>query len=316
MNKKVFASAFIAGAVYAGIGLLTFYEVTGRNARIPKYAIDSFNKKHPMPGSEPKTDDDRVEWFRDFESKLEAYEITGTLGKPIRGYLIPADEPSDKIIVCSHGYRSSKGEFRFVSKFLHEQGYNVFIVDHQAAGKSEGKFITFGAYESQDLILWLNFINEKFGKDIKIALYGISMGSASVMLTSNNKNLPENVKLIVADCGYTSVTDEFSFNLKSMMVPDKPLIFIANQFSKTLGKWDFNKVSPLECVKQSKVPILFIHGEDDDFVPTHMVGKLYNSCSAEKDLLIVPGAGHACSYQKNSEIYEEKLKEFFAKYFN
>lgn len=316
MNKKVFTSAFVAGALYAGIGLLTFYEVTGRNAHITKFFIDSFNKKHPMPSDEPKKEDTTADWLRDFDSKLEQYEITGTLGKPIRGYLIPADEPSDKIIVCSHGYRSSKGEFRLVSKFLHEQGYNVFLVDHQAAGKSEGKFITFGAYESQDLILWLDFINEKFGKDIKIALYGISMGSASVMLTSNNENLPDNVKLIIADCGYTSVKDEFSFNLKSAMVPDKPLIFIANQFSKSIGKWDFNDVSPLESVKHSKVPILFIHGEDDDFVPTHMVGKLYNACSTEKDLLIVSGAGHACSYEKNSEIYEEKLKEFFAKYFN
>lgn len=313
MNKKLLGSVLAAGAIYAGIGFLAFYEVTGRKANLSKIAINSFNKKHPMPGSEPKKVDERAEWFSNFE--FEEYIITGTKGTPLRGYYIPAEQPSDKLILCSHGYRSSKGEFRNIAKFLHDGGYNVFLVDHQSSGKSEGDFITFGAYESKDLLLWVKFILDKFGKDIKIALYGISMGSASVMLTSNSDDLPENVKLIIADCGYTSVNEEFAYNLKSMMIPDKPVLFIANQFSKAVGKWDFNKVSPLESVKESKVPILFIHGEDDDFVPTEMVCRLYNACGNKKDLLTVPGAGHACSYEKNSEMYEEKLKEFFAEYF-
>ena len=312
MGKKLLAAAIAAGATYAGISFLTFYEVTKKNARIPGYATKIFNKKHGI-GGEGKPDE-RVEWFR--AQDRDTFEIVNSRGQNIRAYLIPADEPSDKFIVCSHGYRNrGQGEFRFVGKFLHDSGYNVFFVDHQAAGESEGNYISFGHYESEDLLQWVNFIVDKFAKDVKIALYGISMGSATVMLMSNNENLPENVKHIVADCGYTSVNDEFNFTLDTFGVPGKPLIFMANQFSKVIGKWDFDKVNPIDAVKDAKVPMLFIHGENDDFVPSFMGCKLYNACGNEKDYLTVPGAGHAQSYQTNSELYEAKMTDFFGKYF-
>jgi len=313
MKKKLLTAAVATGAAYAGLGFLAFYEVTGRKARLPKYATAAFDKKHADPNA-PKTPDERVEWFR--ANEREKFEIINSRGKKLCGFLMTPEKPSDKYILCAHGYRScGQGEFRFIGKFLLEQGYNVFFVDHQASGSSEGDYITFGKYESIDLLQWINFLVDKFGKDIKIALYGISMGSGTVTLLSNNENLPENVKCIVADCGYTSVNELFGFILNGGYIPDKPLMFIANQFTKLIGKWDFDKLRPIDSVKEAKVPMLFIHGENDDFVPTYMGGVLYNACTSEKDYLSVPGAGHAESYQKNSEMYEEKMKEFFGKYF-
>ncbi|MCQ2483888.1 MAG: alpha/beta hydrolase [Clostridia bacterium] len=313
MGKKLFTAAAAAGALYAGIGFLCFYEVTGRGANIPKYATKIFNKKHGI-GDKPGKPDERVEWFR--SQNFEELNISGSRGQNLRGYFLPADEPSDKYMICSHGYRNrGKGEFRFVGKFLHDQGINVIYIDHQASGDSDGKFISFGHYESADLMEWIDYTVDRFGADIQLALYGISMGSATVMLVSNNDELPENLKFIIADCGYTSVNDEFSHTLKTFGVPDKPILFVANQFSKILGEWDFDKVNPIDCVKEAKVPMLFIHGEADDFVPTFMGCRLYNACSAEKDYLCVPNAAHAQSYQTNSELYEGKLKEFFTKYF-
>lgn len=314
MNKKSLAAGMVAGAAaYAGIGMLAFYEVTGRNAGIMKKIQKAYDKAHVRTSPERKDIDECVEWFR--TNDREEFVRTNSRKQELHAFYMPADEPSDKFVICSHGYRSrGQGEFRFVGKFLHDEGYNVFCVDHQAAGDSDGKYISFGKYESEDLLDWVYFLIERFGTDIQIILYGISMGSASVMLLSNNENLPKNVKFILADCGYTSVEDEFAFNLESMGLPAKPVINAANIFNKLIGKWDFYEVNPIDSVKEARVPMLFVHGEDDDFVPTYMGCKLYNACPTEKDYLSVPEAGHSESYQKGKELYEAKFREFAARF--
>lgn len=313
MGKKLLTAAVAAGALYAGLGFFSFYEVTGKKAKLPKYATDAFNKKHGI-GENPKKPNERVEWFR--SQDFEKLSISGSRGHKLSGLFLPADKPSDKYIICSHGYRNrGRGEFRFVGKFLHDQGINLILIDHQASGESEGEFISFGHHESADLMEWIDYAIDRFGDDIQMALYGISMGSATVMLASNNKELPDNVKFIIADCGFTTVNELFSHILKTFYIPDKPLLFAANQFSKVLGEWDFNNVKPIDSVREARVPMLFIHGADDDFVPAFMGCNLYNACTAEKDYLSVPKAGHAQSYQTDSELYESKLKEFFKKYF-
>ena len=314
MNKKAFAAGLAAGAaVYAGIGMLVSYELTAKDAKLPKYVIGGFNKVHNIPSEEKK--DDRVEWFR--ANPREEFTRVNDRGQTLHAFYMPTDKPSDKYIICAHGYRScGQGEFRFAGKFFHDNGYNVIFVDHQAAGVSDGKFISFGKYESKDFVDWINYFVDKFGKDIQIALYGISMGSATVMMSSCKAQLPENVKFIVADCGYTSVEELFTIALKSIAhIPAaKPIMLPVDFFSGILGKWKFNEAMPIEAVKGAKAPILFIHGEDDPLVPPFMCDKLYGACCTEKDILFVPDAGHAESYQKNSAMYEEKFLEFAAKY--
>lgn len=314
MNKKAFAVGLAAGAAaaYAGIGLLVSYEVTAKDAKLPRYVINGFNKAHGVPSEEKK--DERVEWFR--ANPREEFTRVNDRGQTLHAFYMPTDKPSDKYIICAHGYRScGQGEFRFAGKFFHDNGYNVIFVDHQAAGVSDGKYISFGKYESKDFVDWINYFVDKFGKDIQIALYGISMGSATVMMSSNKAQLPRNVKFIVADCGYTSVDELFTIALKTIAhIPAKPLMLSADVFCNLLGKWKFDEAAPIECVKGSKVPILFVHGEDDPLVPTFMCDKLYGACGNEKDILIVPDAGHAESYQTGSELYEEKFLEFAAKY--
>lgn len=312
MIKKLAAVTAAAGAAYAGLGYFVFYEALARNARLPKYATQMFDKKHGNAG--PAKPDERVDWF--YNQKLEEFNISSTRGQKLCGWFLPADKPSDKFMVCAHGYRScGKGEFRFIAKFLHEQGINLLLVDHQALGESEGKYIAFGCHEAPDLMEWIEFLINKFGADIQISLYGISMGSATVMMLSNHRELPENVKFIIADCGYTTAEELFEHIISGLMIPPKPILFSANWFCRLLGEWDIRKSNPIDCVKEAKVPMLFIHGEDDDFVPTFMGGQLYNACTSEKDYICIPGAGHAESYQKNSEPYEAKLLEYFAKYY-
>ena len=128
------------------------------------------------------------------------------------------------------------------------------------------------------------------------------------MMMSGNPDLPKNVKFTVADCGYTSPWAEFDYQLKNAHVPTSPLLDGANFFNKHIAKYDFKKVDAVESVSHAQVPMLFIHGTKDDFVPTYMVHELYDACSTDKDLLLVEGAGHAESYPTDSAAYEAKVK--------
>ncbi len=312
MKKKSSFLLKAIGAVSAGTigaGYLLFNEIMNRDAVIVNKVSDLMSKKAP-----DSTADQRKIWFD--SQTFENYELINDRGHKLKGYFLPAETSSNVFVFLSHGYRSGGlGEFELMTKFYHDKGYNILIVDHQAHGESEGKYIGFGYHEHFDSLKWLDFLIDKFGKDIQIILHGISMGCATVTMMSGSDSLPENVKFTVADCGYTSAYDEFSHNAKSFHMPARPVLDIANFFNKKISGYDFKDANPLKSVESAKVPMLFIHGGKDDFVPTEMVYKLYDACNSEhKDLLIVDGAEHAQSYITDSESYEAKINEFAEKF--
>lgn len=316
MSGKLLKTVFGAASAFAGISYLTFYEVMGRDAKGMDFASKIFNKK--SEGNGPKLPDektdDRIIWFK--QQKFEEYKLLNSRNQTLRGYLLKADKPSNVYVFCSHGYRcNGKREFRFMSKYYHDKGYNLFYVDHQSAGLSEGKYIGFGYYEYQDAIAWLNFLNMNFGNDIQIILHGVSMGSATVMMMSGADSLPQNVKFTVADCGYTSAWCQFEHNIEFLGKAEYALLYGADFFNKLISGYHFKDADPLSAVKKAKVPMLFVHGTADDFVPTFMGKELYDACTAEyKDILLVEGAGHAQSYMVDSDAYNMKLDEFTTKY--
>lgn len=302
-----------AGAVGA-LGYAFFYQVMHRDASLQQ-KLAKFVTKQPEVIETP-AEDARTVWFN--KQALDDFEIINARGFKLKGYLLPSEKPSKVFVFCSHGYRNcGTGEFHCMAKFYHDKGWNVFLVDHQAAGTSEGKYIGFGYHEYRDCLQWLDFLKVHFGNDIQIVLHGVSMGSATVMLMSGSGRLPENVKFIVADCGYTSAYDQFVHNAKGMHIPAFPLIHSANFFNRLISGYDFKDANPLEAVRRATVPMIFIHGANDDFVPTHMVNELYNACSSEnKELLIVEGAAHAESYPTDSASYENIINCFAEKFIN
>lgn len=315
MKKKssfLLKTAGITAGVLGALGFTAFHEIMHRDASLPEKMSKIINKQ-PEP-AEPVPMDERAVWFHN--QVLEEFEIINARGFKLRGYLLPAEKTSKTYVFCSHGYRScGTGEFQCMAKFYHDKGWNVFLVDHQAAGMSEGKYIGFGYHEYRDCLQWLDFMNVHFGDDIRIVLHGVSMGSATVMLMSGSGRLPANVKFVVADCGYTSAYDQFVHNAKGMHVPAFPVVNAANLFNRLFSGFDFRDASPIDAVKKITVPIIFIHGGKDDFVPTHMVNELYNACTSEnKELLIVDGAAHAESYPTDSESYEALINSFAEKY--
>ena len=231
----------------------------------------------------------------------------------------PVDQQQDNTInhdwvIVAHGYRSKPSWVASIGMhFYKEKGYNVLIPSMRATEESEGKYIGMGWLDKDDIIGWINKIIEK-DKDAKIILHGSSMGAATVLMASG-ENLPSNVKAIIADSSYTSVWDIFKSELKARFnLPPFPLMQMFRVIAKIQAKYDIKEASVINQVKKSKVPILLIHGDADDFVPVIMETQIYESLPGEKDQLIIHGAGHTQSRYREPEAYYKKVFEFVDKY--
>ena len=215
------------------------------------------------------------------------------------------------IEIMFHGYRGS-GE-RDLSTGIRRAkacGRNVLIVDQRSHGKSEGHTISFGIKERYDCISWINFVIQEFGNDVEIILTGISMGAATVMMASN-LDLPSNVKGILADCGYDSPRNIIKKYIKDMKLPSNLFIHFVKLGALIFGHFNIDKASPIESVKNAKVPIIFIHGETDTFVPCYMSKILYDNCTSRKKLTIIKDAEHGISYLIDPNTYVNALEDFF-----
>ncbi len=311
---KTIPAAIIGGtAIFAGASFMAHKALLDREFDTPQALKDVFYKRSKKPTL--READEREIWFNNQDFK--EYVIENAAGKKIKGYFLPSDTPSDIYVLCCPGYKAgAKKEFRFISKFYHDAGINLFLIDHQAAGESEGKYISFGVKEYPDALQWLHFINTTFGSDIKIILHGVSMGAATVNLMCGDASLPDNVIFAVSDCSFTSPYELFKHSLKNAHWPVYPLltgIDITNRLTQGFSFEDCP--TPIEAVKYSHTPTLFIHGKRDNFVPWHMSEELYKSSSAEdKELYMIDNASHCACYLKEPEEYTKRILSFIEKY--
>lgn len=254
----------------------------------------------------------RREWLE--QQKLEDVFVTSDDGLKLHGTVLRS-KTNKNCVICFHGY-TSKGlnDYGSISKFYNEQDFNVIMVDERAHGDSEGKYIGFGVLDRYDALKWIDFAIKLFGKDVNIFLHGDSMGATTVLLTSALK-LPKNVKAIIADCGFTSAYDVFSHILKrDYHIPKFPIMKVTEWMTRRKAGYGYNDASTLDAVASTNIPILFIHGDKDDFVPTWMSEKNYEACNSEKQLLIVKNADHAESYYTDTEAFENAVKSMIEKY--
>ena len=212
--------------------------------------------------------------------------------------------------ILFHGYRgNSERDLSAGVERCFRLGRNAMVVDHRASGRSEGKTITFGILERKDCLAWANFAVRRFGKDVKIILTGISMGAATVMMAAGEA-LPENVVCVLADCGYSSPKEIIQKVMRDLKLPVRLFYPFVKWGARLFGGFDLEEVSAMESVKRAKVPIIFIHGEADGFVPCDMSRSLYESCVSPKKIMTVPEAGHGIAYLKDGEAYLRALREF------
>ena len=312
MNKKkkiILTISILLLVVILGVGGLVanyFYNL----------ALNPFTSKDMIFGDD---DDDTsleveadVNWLIKDSNYIDTY-ITSSDNLKLHAYEVKNENKTDKWAIVVHGYTSEGKLLSSKAKHLYNMGYNVLVPDLRSHGTSEGNYIGMGWHDRLDIIDWINYIVKNNPKS-EIALHGTSMGSATVLMVSGEK-LPSNVKAIVADCGYTSVYDEFSYQLKQLFnLPAFPIMNFSDVVTHIRAGYCLNDASAINQVKKSTTPILYIHGDKDDFVPYYMMDELYNATNSEKEKLTIEGGEHANSDLVNPKLYWSTVNSFLEKY--
>ena len=231
-------------------------------------------------------------------------------GLKLHGTYFPGNGGT-KAVICFHGY-TSKGlnDYGSLSYYYLNHGFRMLLIDERAHGDSEGTYIGFGTMDRLDGLEWVRWMIEKTGDDAQILLHGNSMGGATVCMMGG-MDLPRQVKGIVSDCAFTSARDVFTHVLHSMYhLPGLPMIQIGDRVNRKKAGYGLDECNAAREVRKAKVPFLFIHGDEDIFVPCWMCEEIYKNCASPKTKLIVKGAGHGESYYKDTKAYEEALDVF------
>lgn len=311
---------FTIGAILFGAGIFLSHHLTKTMLKIAIEREGAQRLNHAptlqkrISGYLPK-EDFRAAIHR-AESKLRALplqriEIKAKDGTALVGHWYPC-EKQERIIIAMHGWRSDWAhDFGMIAPFLNQNHCSVLYAEQRGQGESGGDYMGFGLTERLDCLSWIQWVNNQIGR-APLYLAGISMGAATVLMAAG-LGLPDNVKGIIADCGFTSphaiwkhiAENHFhlSFRLRGP---------IADHFCKKALKIGANAYSTRDALLKSTTPILLIHGKEDHFVPLEMTLENYHTCTAPKRLLIIPGADHGMSYYSATERYQKKVLEFFA----
>ncbi len=262
-----------------------------------------------------KTQENYKKHLQDEEELLkfphEEISITSVDNLKLVGINFPAENAKGTLILL-HGYHSDPlREYASLAKFYYEAGYNVILPYHRTHGKSEGKYITFGVKERYDLRDWVFKANSLYGSENPLYLQGISMGCATTLMTLGF-DLPKNVLGAIADCGFTTPSEIIWKVLKKdRKIPTAPLIFkLGNKMANMFADFDFDDYSTLTALKHNSIPVLFIHGTADDFVPIEMTIANFQFCRAKKDLYLVEGCPHAIANLVDEEKYHKRVIDF------
>ncbi|MDW0116690.1 alpha/beta hydrolase [Sporosarcina thermotolerans] len=257
---------------------------------------------------------DWLKWVK--AQKFETLHLTSRDGLQLTGYYLPASKPTNKLVVLTHGYLGHAKQMGLFGQFYHnELDYNIFMPDARGHGKSEGNYYGFGWHDRLDVIDWTNLLVQKLGPKTEIAYHGLSMGAATVLMASGEKEIPRQVKAIVADSPYQSVYQLFTYQMNRMFhLPAFPLLDGTSALTKIRAGYSFREASALKEVKKASVPIFYIHGMSDSFVPTEMAEELYEETSSDAEIFLVPNANHGEAYALSGETYKVKVHHFLDRY--
>lgn len=266
-----------------------------------------------------------VEWTDSLlqSGRMGDLYIENKEGTRLHAYTIPAEVPTGNTAVLVHGYTDNAVSMLHIAHLYNKVlGFNVLMPDLYAHGLSEGEAIRMGWKDRLNVLQWAQEAEELFGGDkpVKMVIHGVSMGGATTLMAAGEigydfYQLPY-VKAIVADCAYTTVWDEFAHQLKEQFsLPAFPLLHIANALCKWEYGWDFKQASAIEGISNTILPVMLIHGTDDNYVPTRMLYQLEKNCLLESERYLVNGAGHAKAYETNPEKYTERVESFINKHF-
>ena len=310
--KNILKTGIAAGAATFGVGALVYEGAL--NTTLLQIFKKVFNKEAPEQTALYASDyyTGAVKWFT--ENKGGDRVIHDEKAGNAHAYVFYADKPTNKWAVLPHGYSSSPEGTSVFAREYHNMGFNLVAVSMRGFANDEANYCSMGWHDKDIVMAWINWIVLQ-DPDAEILIHGYSMGAATTMLVTGERDLPKNVKCAVSDCGFTTVYEQYQYVLKhNASIPAFPLLDAANVISKLRNNFDFKKTAPIEAIKHSTTPTIFCHGTADDFVPYFMLDKLYDACTAEKAKFSIEGGLHATSSVKDSEFYWKNVKEFIGKY--
>lgn len=255
--------------------------------------------------------DEGREWFKESgytQEWLESFD-----GLMLSAYMVLNGDVTGRWVVICHGYSSAAYYMVGFARQFYEWGYNVLMLDARGCGNSEGDYIGMGWHDRLDLLGWVEWLNGAYAPE-NIVLYGVSMGGGTVMMASG-EDLPENVRAIVEDSGYSSAWEEFGYQLKSLFgLPAFPLMHFTSLITRVRAGYWLGQADAVAQVAKSQTPILFIHGEEDDFVPAYMLDMVYDAAGCEKERLLMAGAGHVGGFSTDAQLYWGTIYAFVERY--
>lgn len=314
-------------SIFAGVGALlgaVFFASHSMTKRMVSMALDRETTedvdgaKEKFAGSRNMTefmDELKRSGEKLGNSEYEDVEITTEDGVRLVGHWKTCENP-ERIIIAMHGWRSSwTHDFGMVADCWFENNCNVLYAEQRGQNNSGGEYMGFGILERYDCLEWIKWVNEHQENHLPIYICGVSMGATTVLMASALE-LPDNVKGVIADCGFTSPHAIWKHVAeKNLHIPYEGLRrIVANDMCRKRINHGISSYSAVEALKNSKIPVLFIHGTDDKFVPVEMTYENYKACASEKRLFVVPGADHGMSYYVDKKGYENAMKDFWRDY--
>lgn len=312
-KKKILISAIVGILVLAGIFI-------GAGLYMLDFSLRPINRGKDIKGSMTyirETYPQVVPWIDSLTqcNALRDTFITAPDGIRLHAFYAYSSKPTANTAVIIHGYTDNAIRmFHIGYLYNHSLDFNVLLPDLRYSGLSEGDAIQMGWLDRKDVMQWINVAPHLFGDSLRTVVHGISMGAATTMMLSGEE-LPTYIKCFVEDCGYTSVWDQFEKELQGMFhLPAFPLLYITSWICQLQNGWNFHEASALNQVEKCHLPMLFIHGGNDDFVPTYMIYRLYDAKPQPKSLWVVPGVDHAHSYRDYPQTYTKKVQDFIMPY--
>lgn len=249
-------------------------------------------------------------WLRGVESR-DCY-ITARDGLYLHGTAVR--NSGRRWVILVHGYDSEGKNLSEYAEHFYRNGYSVLMPDQRGFGLSEGRQTTMGQKEQYDVLSWIRFLNRNERPE-RIVLFGVSLGASTVLLTAG-RSLPKNITAVIEDCGYTSVYEEFKYNLQQLFrLPSFPFLPIVDMITRLKDGWSLRRDADcVRAVRRAEIPILFIHGSADTFVPFYMQDELFEAAACSKEKLVIYGAGHAECMEVDPELYWKTVDQFLHKY--
>lgn len=304
-----------AGAVAYGVTHKMMSVALSRNGM--KIADYRRNAKRILKGSDQidaflQAIDDADDYIRTCETVL--WHMEGYDGVDLVAHWYPC-ENAKRIVVAMHGWRSSWAkDFGMMASFWHNEGCHVLFVEQRGQGQSGGDYMGFGMTERFDCRDWVRRVDEQNDARLPIYLVGVSMGATTVLMASSLE-LPETVRGIIADCGFTSPHAIWKHVANNKMrIPYEPVGRLVDDICRKKTTFGSKEITAGDALAVTSIPVLFIHGTDDHFVPVTMTYENYKVCASEKRLLVVPGADHAMSYYMDTPRYQQAVADFFKTY--